>query len=104
MPFKQNSRPKVQTNDSQKEAEQHHAKHIASKSSVFYLPYKINSIPTDCLLNTEATLLILTVNAWETSSQKSTMSLNPSKRLYLQHLKVSMMLKISGILKWLQLI
>ena len=85
-PLNKNSKPKVQNNDSQKEAEQHHTKHIASKSSGFYLPYKINSFPTDCLVNTGATLLILHVNAWETPSQKSTMSLNPSKWLYLQHL------------------
>ena len=70
----------MQNNDSQKEAEQHHTKHIASESSGLYLPCKMNSIPTDCLVDTGATLLIVSVNAWDSLSQKSTMSLKPFKK------------------------
>ena len=94
-----------QNNESGKQAEQHHAKHVAGKSSGLYLSCKINSIPTDCLVDTGATLSILSIRAWDTLSQASTMSLKPFKAAIFTASgnqvdvkgQVSMMVEISSI-------
>ena len=56
------------------ESEKHQTKYVANKSSGLYIDCKINSIPTECLIDTGATLSIISIKAWDIISQNSSMT------------------------------
>ena len=55
-----------------KQDNKHQAKYVATTSSGLYATCKINDVITDCLIDTGATLSILSSKAWNTISQSST--------------------------------
>ena len=61
------------------ESEKHQTKYVANKSSGLYIDCKINSIPTECLIDTGATLSIISIKAWDIISQNSSMTLQTFK-------------------------
>ena len=70
-PSRHNSRHHNTRSDTPKKAEAHQAKHVASASGGLYAECKINNIITECLINTGATLSILSFKAWDVISQSS---------------------------------
>ena len=70
-PSRHNSRHHNTRSDTPKKAEAHQAKHVASASGGLYAECKINNIITECLIDTGATLSILSLKAWDVISQSS---------------------------------
>ena len=68
---------KPQDENSKEENEKHQSKYVASKSSGLYLDCKVNSVPSEFLVDTGATLSILSIKAWDVLSQNSSMMLQP---------------------------
>ena len=68
---------KPQDEKPKEENEKHQSKFVASKSSGLYLDCKVNSVPSEFLVDTGATLSILSIKAWDVLSQNSSMMLQP---------------------------
>ena len=87
------------------EGEKHQSKYIVNKSSGLYLDCTINNISTECLVESGATLSILSIKARNVISQHSTSKLKPFKSEILTapgvqidvRGKVSVMVDIDGM-------
>ncbi len=49
----------------QEQEQQHQAKHVASTSSGLYVEGKVNNVVMECLVDTGATLSILSLKTWD---------------------------------------
>ena len=58
----------------------HQAKHVASASTGLFVECKINDVVTDCLVDTGATLSVLSVRTWDIINQSCTTNLEVFKQ------------------------